>query len=96
MAQELSLKVCNVLSDAHTICAGTFAFLISLLFYFVAKTIIPNETVFDNVDWIIGNHADELAPWIPIMAMRSNPWTKYVPRLGRMTLNPLLTYNNAY
>ncbi|KAF9986790.1 tRNA methyltransferase 44 [Modicella reniformis] len=40
-----------------------------------AKTIIPNETVFANVDWIIGNHADELAPWIPIIAMRSKPLT---------------------
>lgn len=45
-------------------------------FFSVAKTIIPNETVFDNVDWIIGNHADELAPWIPIIAMRSKPLTK--------------------
>ncbi|KAG0236334.1 hypothetical protein B0O80DRAFT_501717 [Mortierella sp. GBAus27b] len=43
-----------------------------------AKTIIPNETVFDNVDWIIGNHADELAPWIPVIAMRSKPLTKFV------------------
>ncbi|KAG0005302.1 tRNA methyltransferase 44 [Entomortierella chlamydospora] len=40
-----------------------------------ARTIIPNETTFDNVDWIIGNHADELAPWIPIIAMRSKPLT---------------------
>ncbi|KAF9116577.1 tRNA methyltransferase 44 [Mortierella sp. AM989] len=43
-----------------------------------AKTIIPNETTFDNVDWVIGNHADELAPWIPIIAMRSNPMTRFV------------------
>ncbi|KAF9359901.1 tRNA methyltransferase 44 [Mortierella sp. AD094] len=40
-----------------------------------AQTIIPNETTFDSVDWIIGNHADELAPWIPIIAMRSKPLT---------------------
>ncbi|KAI7822556.1 hypothetical protein BC939DRAFT_453637 [Gamsiella multidivaricata] len=43
-----------------------------------AKTIIPNETALDNVDWIIGNHADELAPWIPIIAMRSKPLTRFV------------------
>ncbi|KAF8985643.1 tRNA methyltransferase 44, partial [Entomortierella lignicola] len=43
-----------------------------------AKTITPNETTFEGVDWIIGNHADELAPWIPIVAMRSNPLTRFV------------------
>ncbi|KAF9951120.1 tRNA methyltransferase 44 [Mortierella alpina] len=43
-----------------------------------AHTVIPNETVFDNVDWVIGNHADELAPWIPIIASRSKPLTKFV------------------
>ncbi|GJJ71001.1 tRNASer (uridine44-2'-O)-methyltransferase [Entomortierella parvispora] len=43
-----------------------------------AKTIIPDETVFEDVDWIIGNHADELAPWIPIIASRSKPFTRFV------------------
>ncbi|KAF9566036.1 tRNA methyltransferase 44 [Mortierella alpina] len=43
-----------------------------------AQTVIPNETVFDNVDWVIGNHADELAPWIPIIASRSKPLTRFV------------------
>ncbi|KAF9330425.1 tRNA methyltransferase 44 [Podila minutissima] len=43
-----------------------------------ASTIIPNETVFENVDWIIGNHADELAPWVPIIASRSKPLTRFV------------------
>ncbi|KAG0215504.1 tRNA methyltransferase 44 [Mortierella sp. GBA30] len=43
-----------------------------------AQTIIPNETVFDDVDWVIGNHADELAPWIPIIASRSKPRAKFV------------------
>ncbi|KAG0232422.1 tRNA methyltransferase 44 [Actinomortierella wolfii] len=43
-----------------------------------AKALKPNETIFDNVDWIIGNHADELAPWVPIIAARSKPWTKFV------------------
>lgn len=44
----------------------------------IADTIIPNETTFENVDWIIGNHADELAPWVPIIASRSNPLTRFV------------------
>ncbi|KAG0025865.1 tRNA methyltransferase 44 [Podila clonocystis] len=43
-----------------------------------ATTIIPNETIFENVDWIIGNHADELAPWVPIIASRSKPLTRFV------------------
>ncbi|KAG0042861.1 tRNA methyltransferase 44 [Gryganskiella cystojenkinii] len=43
-----------------------------------AETIIPNETVFQDVDWIIGNHADELAPWIPIIASRSKSLTRFV------------------
>ncbi|KAF9165308.1 tRNA methyltransferase 44 [Actinomortierella ambigua] len=43
-----------------------------------AKALIPNEAIFEGVDWIIGNHADELAPWVPIIAARSKPWTKFV------------------
>ncbi|KAF9585369.1 hypothetical protein BGW38_002682 [Lunasporangiospora selenospora] len=43
-----------------------------------ARTLIPGETTFENVDWIIGNHADELAPWIPVIASRSAPLTKFV------------------
>ncbi|KAF9919925.1 hypothetical protein FBU30_010359 [Linnemannia zychae] len=44
----------------------------------IAKTLIPNETVYNGVDWIIGNHADELAPWVPIIASRSSPLTRFV------------------
>lgn len=37
------------------------------------STIVPSsETVFPNVDWIIGNHSDELTPWIPVIAARSS------------------------
>jgi len=50
------------------------------LFTLTAKTIIPDETVFQDVDWIIGNHADELAPWIPIIASRSKPLTRLVKK----------------
>ncbi|KYN03277.1 PREDICTED: probable tRNA (uracil-O(2)-)-methyltransferase [Cyphomyrmex costatus] len=36
-------------------------------------TIVPSwDTVFPNVDWIIGNHSDELTPWIPVIAARSS------------------------
>ncbi|KAF9135160.1 tRNA methyltransferase 44 [Mortierella sp. 14UC] len=43
-----------------------------------AETLIPKETVYEDVDWIIGNHADELAPWVPVIASRSNPFTRFV------------------
>ncbi|KAG0260219.1 tRNA methyltransferase 44, partial [Linnemannia exigua] len=43
-----------------------------------AETLIPNDTVYEDVDWIIGNHADELAPWVPVIASRSNPPTRFV------------------
>ena len=26
--------------------------------------------MFPDVDWLIGNHSDELTPWIPVMAAR--------------------------
>ncbi|XP_043429026.1 probable tRNA (uracil-O(2)-)-methyltransferase isoform X1 [Prionailurus bengalensis] len=31
-----------------------------------------DETLFPDVDWVIGNHSDELTPWIPVIAARSN------------------------
>ncbi|XP_034193171.2 putative tRNA (uracil-O(2)-)-methyltransferase isoform X1 [Osmia lignaria lignaria] len=36
-------------------------------------TVIPSSTtVYTGVDWIIGNHSDELTPWIPVIAARSS------------------------
>ncbi|XP_043265069.1 probable tRNA (uracil-O(2)-)-methyltransferase [Colletes gigas] len=36
-------------------------------------TVIPSSaTVYPGVDWIIGNHSDELTPWIPVIAARSS------------------------
>lgn len=36
-------------------------------------TIVPSsDTLFPDVDWIIGNHSDELTPWIPVIAARSS------------------------
>lgn len=33
--------------------------------------ITPNDkTLFPDVDWLIGNHSDELTPWIPVIAAR--------------------------
>ena len=33
----------------------------------------PNQCKFSDVDWIIGNHSDELTPWIPVIAARYSP-----------------------
>ncbi|XP_018561921.1 probable tRNA (uracil-O(2)-)-methyltransferase isoform X2 [Anoplophora glabripennis] len=37
-------------------------------------TVTPSS-VFANCTWIIGNHSDELTPWIPVIAMKSSPQT---------------------
>lgn len=37
------------------------------------KTILPSDDfLFPVTDWIIGNHSDELTPWIPVITARSN------------------------
>ncbi|RVE48593.1 hypothetical protein evm_006782 [Chilo suppressalis] len=39
----------------------------------VEKTIIPsNNNTFPDADWLIGNHSDELTPWIPVIAAKSS------------------------
>lgn len=32
-----------------------------------------SEHLFPDYDWLIGNHSDELTPWIPVIAARSSP-----------------------
>nr|XP_031294074.1 probable tRNA (uracil-O(2)-)-methyltransferase isoform X1 [Camelus dromedarius] len=35
--------------------------------------VTPNDnTLFPEADWLIGNHSDELTPWIPVIAARSS------------------------
>ncbi|KAH0567382.1 probable tRNA (uracil-O(2)-)-methyltransferase [Cotesia glomerata] len=37
------------------------------------KTLIPSSaSLFPDTDWLIGNHSDELTPWIPVIAARSS------------------------
>ncbi|XP_048365676.1 probable tRNA (uracil-O(2)-)-methyltransferase isoform X1 [Sphaerodactylus townsendi] len=38
--------------------------------------ISPNS-LFREADWLIGNHSDELTPWIPVMAARSSYSCRY-------------------
>jgi tRNASer (uridine44-2'-O)-methyltransferase len=40
--------------------------------------IVPSdESLFTDVDWIIGNHSDELSPWVSVIAARSSFTSKY-------------------
>ncbi|XP_030193956.1 putative tRNA (uracil-O(2)-)-methyltransferase [Gadus morhua] len=42
------------------------------------KAITPGEGfLFPATDWLIGNHSDELTPWIPVMAARSSFACRY-------------------
>lgn len=42
------------------------------------KALMPSaENLFPEYDWIIGNHSDELTPWIPVIAARSSYRTRY-------------------
>ncbi|XP_047988267.1 probable tRNA (uracil-O(2)-)-methyltransferase [Leguminivora glycinivorella] len=42
------------------------------------KTITPSDThLFPDTDWIIGNHSDELTPWIPVISARSSYKCKF-------------------
>lgn len=39
--------------------------------FFQEATIIPGDShLFPDTDWLIGNHSDELTPWIPVIAAR--------------------------
>ena len=40
--------------------------------------VVPSdEQLFPEIDWIIGNHSDELSPWIPVISARSSYKSKY-------------------
>ncbi|XP_061440192.1 probable tRNA (uracil-O(2)-)-methyltransferase isoform X2 [Rhineura floridana] len=40
------------------------------------NTVSPNNQ-YPDVDWLIGNHSDELTPWIPVIAARSSYSCRY-------------------
>lgn len=44
------------------------------------ESIVPSSdssALFATTDWIIGNHSDELSPWIPVIAARSSYACRY-------------------
>ncbi|XP_058054265.1 probable tRNA (uracil-O(2)-)-methyltransferase [Anopheles bellator] len=50
------------------------------------QTLVPSSaSLFPDIDWIIGNHSDELSPWIPVIAARSS-------YTGRFFLLPCCAY----
>ncbi|KAJ8976260.1 hypothetical protein NQ317_000822 [Molorchus minor] len=38
---------------------------------------VTSSSVFPDSTWIIGNHSDELTPWIPVIALKSSPNTNF-------------------
>lgn len=42
------------------------------------EAVVPSDrSLFPDVDWIIGNHSDELSPWIPVISARSSYNSRY-------------------
>lgn len=42
------------------------------------EAIVPSDSsIFPDIDWIIGNHSDELSPWLPVIAARSSYQSRY-------------------
>ena len=57
--------------------------------------------MFPDVDWLIGNHSDELTPWIPVMAARQVNYLHKIIKLKRAVSGTavkfiLLPSYNAY
>ncbi|CAF0878614.1 unnamed protein product [Brachionus calyciflorus] len=38
----------------------------------IEKTIDPKNDIYEDCDWIIGNHSDELSPWLPYIAYKTS------------------------
>ena len=52
------------------------------------QSIVPSDAhLFPDYDWLLGNHSDELTPWIPMMAAR---WAISVPFNHLPLPSPLL------
>ncbi|XP_048365679.1 probable tRNA (uracil-O(2)-)-methyltransferase isoform X2 [Sphaerodactylus townsendi] len=49
---------------------------VAIAAYLLECAISPNS-LFREADWLIGNHSDELTPWIPVMAARSSYSCRY-------------------
>lgn len=46
--------------------------------HFQEETVVPSLSyTFPGVDWILGNHSDELTPWIPVISLLSSATTNF-------------------
>ncbi|KAM4673398.1 putative tRNA (uracil-O(2)-)-methyltransferase isoform 3-T3 [Amazona ochrocephala] len=51
---------------------------VAIATYLLESAIVPGDThLFPDTDWLIGNHSDELTPWIPVIAARSSYSCRY-------------------
>ncbi|XP_044273873.1 probable tRNA (uracil-O(2)-)-methyltransferase isoform X2 [Varanus komodoensis] len=41
------------------------------------ENVVRPNSLYPDVDWLIGNHSDELTPWIPVIAARSSYSCRY-------------------
>ncbi|XP_003224213.3 probable tRNA (uracil-O(2)-)-methyltransferase [Anolis carolinensis] len=41
------------------------------------ENVVSPNSLYPDVDWLIGNHSDELTPWIPVIAARSSYSCRY-------------------
>ncbi|KAG2223488.1 hypothetical protein INT45_001236 [Circinella minor] len=42
------------------------------------EALYPAQAIYPSTDWLIGNHADELVPWIPLIAAKSGAQCKFM------------------
>ncbi|XP_052538709.1 probable tRNA (uracil-O(2)-)-methyltransferase isoform X4 [Tympanuchus pallidicinctus] len=51
---------------------------VAIATYLLESSIVPGDShLFPDTDWLIGNHSDELTPWIPVIAARSSYLCRY-------------------
>ncbi|XP_065591901.1 probable tRNA (uracil-O(2)-)-methyltransferase isoform X2 [Cyrtonyx montezumae] len=51
---------------------------VAIATYLLESSIVPGDShLFPDTDWLIGNHSDELTPWIPVIAARSSYSCRY-------------------
>ncbi|XP_069712500.1 probable tRNA (uracil-O(2)-)-methyltransferase isoform X3 [Phaenicophaeus curvirostris] len=51
---------------------------VAIATYLLESAIMPGDShLFPDTDWLIGNHSDELTPWIPVIAARSSNSCRY-------------------
>lgn len=68
-SRRCASRVCTGLSVSHR-ANNPLQCLIEVDFH-------PQDATFPDTDWLVGNHSDELTPWIPYLASKSGPRTNF-------------------